>query len=399
MNEITLSVYGLGRAGMPLACVAADSGIKVIGLDIDKNKLETIRKGKAPFPGEPGMQELIQKHIGKNLEVTHDYAQAVKNSTAHVVIVPLFIDENHNPDYSIIDSVFTEVGKYLKKDDLVILETTVPIGTTETRIKDILEKNSGMKASEDFYLAYSPERIMTGYSISRYKEFPKIVGGIDEKSTELCYKLYSEICNEVMMVTDAKTAEMTKVMEGVYRDVNLALGNEIYKLCQDYDVDFFEMQKASKHKFSNIIGPGLVGGHCIPLYPWFIIKDKTAPLIEFARKYNDQMVHYFKEKAKKIAGDGKKIGVVGLSYRENVKDTTHTLSKTLIESLKGEGYEVYGADPVFTEEEITESFDVKLLDDFEEMDAIILVTKITEFNDELNKIKEKVVDIRNTLNN
>ncbi|NQU79290.1 nucleotide sugar dehydrogenase, partial [Candidatus Woesearchaeota archaeon] len=278
-----ISVVGLGKAGLPLAAVIADAGMDIVGLDTDESRIAMINEKKNPIPEEPGLKEIIEQRIGVNFHATSSYEEAVKSSDVHIVIVPLFIDDEHRPDFSILDSAFESVGKNMKKGDLVVLETTVPVGTTKGRIKDLLEKASGLTAGSDFFLAYSPERIMTGHSISRYKEFPKVVGGIDKESTDKAFDIYSKFCGKVDKVQDSSTAEMIKISEGVYRDVNIALANELLKVCNRYGVDFWEMREKANHQYCNIHEPGNVGGHCIPVYPWFLINDNDVPLIKEAR--------------------------------------------------------------------------------------------------------------------
>jgi UDP-N-acetyl-D-mannosaminuronic acid dehydrogenase len=180
LEHMTIAVVGLGKAGLPLAAVVAEAGLDVIGIDVDKKRCKQINEGINPIPEEMGLDKLIKKYGGKNLIATSRYADA-KDSCFFIVIVPLFIDEQNNADFSILEDAFRNVGKLLKKGDCVVLETTVPPGTTETMVKDWLEKESGLSVG-DFYLAHSPERIMTGYSISRLKKFPKIIGGVDEAS-------------------------------------------------------------------------------------------------------------------------------------------------------------------------------------------------------------------------
>ena len=389
-----ISVIGLGKAGLPLAAVIADSGIEVIGIDLDVHRVEEINQGKNPIPEEPGLKELIKKHSGKNLRVT-SAAEASSECEAHIVIVPLFIDKNKKCDFSILKSAFENLSKGLKKNDVVVLETTVPPKTTETMVKDILEKGSGLKAGKDFYLAYSPERIMTGYSISRYKEFPKLVGGINEISTDKAFNLYKKFSNPIK-VRDSRTAELAKVAEGIYRDVNIALANELLKVSEHYGVDFWEIRNAASHEFCNIHEPGNVGGHCIPVYPWFIINEMDVPLIKESRELNDGMVEYYADKADKIGG--KKVGVIGLSYREGVKEKAYSRSIAMVQELKSRGYEVYGLDPLYSKEETEKEFDAKYLKNLNKMDIIILMNKNKQYKEALSKIKSKVVDVKNVLN-
>lgn len=399
MSKLKIAVVGLGKAGLPLAAVIADAGIEVLGVDVDKKKVELINRGVNPIKEEPGLSELIKKHGGNRLNATSDAITASKECNVHIVIVPLFIDDSKRPDFSIIEHAVESVGKGLKKKDIVVLETTVLVGTTESLIKGILEKNSMLKAGKDFYLAYSPERIMTGYSISRFKEFPKIVGGINGISTQKAFEIYKKFANP-FKVANSRTAELAKIAEGVYRDVNIALANEFFKVSEHYNIDFWEMKEAAKHQYCNILEPGNVGGHCIPVYPWFLINSMNVPLIKAARQINDDMVRYYADRVDKIAKNKKngKVGIIGLSYREGVKEKAYSRSIALIGLLKKKGYNVYGLDPLYTKEEVKKEFGIDYIDNFRKMDAIILMNRETSYKKELIKMKEKIVDVKNTLN-
>lgn len=390
-----ISVIGLGKAGLPLAAVIADSGLEIFGVDLDAKKVDMINRGINPLNEEPGLGQLIKKYGGNKLKATTDAAKAAKESSVHIIIVPLFIDKNKKPDFSLIKKALENVAKGLKKNDTIILETTVPVTTTETLIKDLLERNSKLKAGKDFYLAYSPERIMTGYAISRFKEFPKLVGGINKESTEKAYQIYKRF-SKPKKVSNAKIAELAKIAEGVYRDVNIALANDLFKVAETYGIDFWEMRDATKHDFCNIHEPGNVGGHCIPVYPWFLINKMEVPLIKTARLLNDDMINYYAKKVGKL--NGKKVGIVGLSYREGVKEKVYSRSIDLIKLLKRKGYEVYGLDPMYTEKEIKKEFNVKYLSDFDKMSVIVLMNKQFQYRNKLIKIKDKVIDIKNILN-
>lgn len=393
-----ISITGLGKAGLPLAAVIADAGIEVLGVDLDNKKVDMLNKGLNPIEEEPGLKELIKKHGGKKLKATADAVDAVKQCAAHIVIVPLFIDDKKKPDFSILKKAFESLSKGLKKNDVVVLETTVPVGTTENLIKNILEKGSGLKAGTDFYLAYSPERIMTGYSISRYREFPKVIGGINKDSTDKAFDVYKKFANPVK-VSNARTAELVKVSEGIYRDVNIALANELFKAAEKYDIDFWEMRNAANHQFCNIHDPGNVGGHCIPVYPWFLINEMDVPLIKKAREVNDYMVDYYYKKIENIIGKKKnaKIGIIGLSYREGVREKAYSRSIAMISLLKSKGHEVYGLDPLYSKEETEKEFNANYLDDLNKMDAIILMNREISYKAKLMPIKDKVVDVKKVL--
>ncbi|MEK6984703.1 MAG: nucleotide sugar dehydrogenase [Nanoarchaeota archaeon] len=389
-----ISVIGLGKAGLPLAAVIADAGINVIGVDVDNKKVRMINKGVNPLKEEPGLSELIIRHGGKNLKAISNAVEAAKQSNVHMIIVPLFINKSKKPDFSLIRKACENVGRGLKKKDIVVLETTVPVKTTETLVAEILEKISKLRVGKDFYLAYSPERIMTGYSISRFKDFPKLVGGINTKSTDKAFEVYKKFAKPVR-VSNSRTAELAKIAEGVYRDVNIALANELFKVAEIYKVNFLEMRNAAKHQFCNILEPGNVGGHCIPVYPWFLINELNVPLIKTARNLNDDMVKYYAKKIEKF--NPQKVGIVGLSFREGVKEKSYSRSIDLIRLLKKKGYDVYGLDPLYSKEEVEKEFNVNYLYDFGKMDVIILMNKEYKYKDKLKVVKNKVIDVKNTL--
>ena len=388
-----IGVIGLGKAGLPLAAVIAENNIQVIGIDIDQDRVNKINSGINPIPEEEGLSELLKKHGGNNLTASSNPEDS-KDCNVHIVIVPLFIDDNNNPEFSIIKTAFESLSKHIKKEDIIILETTVPPGTTENLVKDILEAGSGLKAGTDFYLAYSPERIMTGQSISRYKEFPKLIGGINNQSTDKAYEIYKNFSNPIK-VSDSKTAELTKVSEGIYRDVNIALANELYKVAEEYDINFWELKKAAKHEFCNILEPGNVGGHCIPVYPWFLINNLDVPLIKTARELNDSMLIYYLKKINER--EGNKIGIIGLSYRNGVKEKAFSRSVDLIKLLEKGNYDIFGIDPLFSKEETESQFKIKYLENFEDMDIIIVMNSEPSFKEKLLPLKDKVIDIKNIL--
>jgi UDP-N-acetyl-D-mannosaminuronic acid dehydrogenase len=358
---MNISVIGLGRAGLPLAAVIADAGLQVIGVDVNEERIKDINQGKNPIPEEPGLSELIEKHGGKKIKATSEPVSAAQESQVHIVIVPLLIDSDNNADFKYIDQAFENIAKGLKKEDIVVLETSVPVGTTEARIKDILEK-SGLKAGEDFYLAYSPERIMTGYSISRFTEFPKVIGGINRLSGEKAFEIYKKFTKQPQLVSNTRAAEMIKLSEGVYRDVNIALANQLFRVCEEYGLSFTEVREYANNPFVHIHKAGVgVGGHCIPVYPWFIIKDMEAKgekeavaLIRHSREINNQMAVYWKDRILRMMKDvkNKKILVYGLTYRPKVKDTIYSRAIALYKELEKAGADVFAYDDLLDESEI-----------------------------------------------
>ncbi|MDI6811094.1 MAG: nucleotide sugar dehydrogenase [archaeon] len=360
------AVIGLGRAGLPLASVITDNGVEVVGVDIDAERCEMINKGVNPIPEEQGLDELIKKHGGKNLSATSRYEDA-KECNMFIVIVPLFIDDDYNPNFGTLESAFREAGKILKKGDIVVLETTVPPKTTETVVKKWLEEESGLKFGE-FYLAHSPERIMTGYSISRLREFPKVIGGVDEESGKRGFEVYKKFIPNLHLVSSARVAEFIKLMEGCYRDVNIALANELFKIAEDLDIDFYEAREFANHEYCNVHLPSTgVGGHCIPLYPWFLIKDMEREgkfghvrLLRTSREINDEMVEYWSEKiVLECMKVNKPLNVIricvkGITFREGVKELYNSRDLVLAKRLLEKGLDVYVYDELFSEEEVKE---------------------------------------------
>lgn len=359
-----IAVVGLGNAGLPLAAVIADRGLKVTGIDVNRERCQRINAGVNPIPQEAGLDELIKIHGGKLLVATPDYADA-KDCNVFIVIVPLFVDSGFNPDFGILEKALRSVGGILKPGDLVILETTVPPGTTDMLARAWLEEASGLVVG-DFRLAYSPERIMTGCSISRLREFPKVIGGVDEESGLAAYGIYKKFISNLSMVSTAKTAELIKVMEGCYRDVNVALANELFKIAEELGVEFYEARSYANHPFCHIHLPSTgVGGHCIPVYPWFLIKAMEkrelfgkVRLLRTGRELNDGMIDHWTEKivlaSLKLNKPLKdvKICVKGITYRQGVKEFYHSRNLALAKQLVEKGLNAYAWDELMSKEEI-----------------------------------------------
>jgi len=359
-----IAVIGLGKAGLPIAGVIAQSGFEVTGVDIDERKCDVINRGMNPIPDEQGLDELIKNHGGKNIIATAKYEDA-RDCDFFIVIVPLFIDKIHNTDFSILEDAFRNVGKILKNGDCVVLETTVPPGTTETIIREWLEEESGLKFGQ-FHLAYSPERIMTGFSISRLRDFPKVIGGVDERSGKVAFEVYEKFIPNLHKVSSARTAEFIKVIEGCYRDMNIALANELFKIAGELDIDFYEARDYANHQYCNIHLPSTgVGGHCIPFYPWFLIREMErrgkydhSNLLRTGRETNDLMMNYWAEKIiLECLGINKSLGEVkvcikGITYRKGIKELINSMNLALVHLLIKKGLNVFVYDELFTEDEI-----------------------------------------------
>ena len=361
---MTIAVVGLGKAGLPLAAVVAEAGLDVIGIDVDTQRCNQINNGINPIPEEPHLNELIKKHGGKKLVATSLYHDA-KNCDFFIVIVPLFLDTNHKPDFQLLENAFRSVGKILKKGDCIVLETTVPPMTTELRIQKWLEEESNLHLG-DFYLAHSPERIMTGYSISRLREFPKIIGGVNQESGKKAYVIYSKFIPHLTIVSSARVAEFIKVIEGCYRFTNISLANELFKIAEELHIDFFEARNNANHQYCDIHLPSTgSGGHCIPVYPWFLInemekrgKHKNALLLQSSYVINEEMPEFWAEKIVmecmkvKKPLNSVKICVTGVTFRKGVNSLMNSKNLELVRLLMKKGLNVTVSDELLSPKDI-----------------------------------------------
>jgi len=421
-GDVTVAVYGLGKMGLPLAVIFANRGLNVIGVDINDDIVRMINSGRSPLIDEPGVSDKEINRLIKNgkLEATTDSINAARKADVIIVIVPSLIDETKNLKLNYVFDAVDAIGKGLTKDCVVITECTLPPGTTSGPIKEILEERSGLRAGIDFGLAHSPERTMSGQVIKNVVEdYPKIVGGINKKSTNVVAAFYRKIVKKgVIAVSDCTTAEAIKVFEGVYRDVNIALANELALLAEKIGIDIIEaIQGANSQPYSHIHMPGAgVGGQCIPIYPYFLLNlankyGLDMKIVYSGRKLNEQMPYHIVDLVIEALNEiekpvkNSKIGVLGVAYKGGVKSTYLTPAKPIIEKLKRLGANIVIYDPLFTKEEIEEEFGVQAVstmeDVFKDSDCVIAITDHKEYLKEklhecvsLMKEKAAIVDGR-----
>lgn len=383
--EVTVAVYGLGKMGLPLAAIFAEKGAQVIGVDIDENVVKSVNNGISHIKEELGLDAIVKENVRKGrLKAATDAINAAEKSDVMVIAVPTLV-RHKKPDLSNVESVGDDISKGLDKRDLVITECTMPPGSTEGLIPT-LEK-SGLKCGKDFGLAHCPERMMAGTAIRDISgQYPKIVGAIDEKTKEAVEGIYEVVNSKgVAPVSNIKAAECVKVFESVFRDVNIALANELALLSERLGVDAMEIFEAAATQPCYMLHkPGCgVGGHCIPLYPYFIM-DKHTELIRAARKINDCMpwhtVRLIEEALDKVKRPtkGSNILILGLTFRGGVKEFMKTPAKPIIDELKRLGANVFAFDPLCDEQD-ARKFDVQLRDDFKNMDCAVIVTDHKEF--------------------
>jgi nucleotide sugar dehydrogenase len=358
----TVAVVGLGKIGLPLAAQFASKGLRVIGCDVLPEVVESVNAGRSHVLEEPGLAEAIREAVAKKLlRATVDTAAAVRESATVVLIVPLLTDREHRIDFRNLESAAHAVGTGLSDDTLVICETTVPVGTTRKRLAPIIEQASGRRVGSDFFMAFSPERLYAGRIFADLRKYPKIVGGLDAASTERAVAFYKEVLDaEVWPVENAETAEFAKLAETTYRDVNIALANELALYGAARDVNVLQsFQAANSQPFSHLHRPSIgVGGHCIPVYPHFLLADAAdgeLTLPRISRSTNDHMVDVAIARLEKAFGSlqGRRILVLGASYREDVKELAFSTAIPLVERLHERGAEVMLHDPLFREEELS----------------------------------------------
>lgn len=408
MNFKKICVIGLGYIGLPTATTFAKHGIDVIGVDINPTIVQTLSEGKLHIH-EPGLDESLSVAIqsGKFKASTK-----VEEADAFIIAVPTPFKENevgiyNDMQYKLADmqavtSATESIVPFLKKGNLVILESTSPPQTTVKLVAEILS-TSGLTAGEDFYLCYSPERVLPGQIMKELVDNARVIGGITKESAQAGADLYSVFVKGKIIQTDATTAEMVKLMENTYRDVNIAIANEFSRLADKFGVDIWEaISLASLHPRVKILSPGPgVGGHCISVDPWFFVEaaPELTPLIYHSRQVNDAQPSYVVAKVKSALGDlkNKKIAALGLAYKPDVDDLRESPANEVIHLLQHEGATVLAWEPFKPDAKLeginmTSSFD----DAIKEADLILLLVKHTEFT-KLNpkevaqKTKAKIV--------
>jgi hypothetical protein len=346
-GEFKIAVYGLGHVGSPLASAWLRAGAHVLGVDKSPKVLENARKGRTHVP-EPGVNESFSKGLrDKKFYVYDDLVKASQDAHLKLICVPVLLTDSYSADLSAIKQVASAIGRGLKKGDVVSLNPSVPPGTSEDVILPILEKESGLQVERDFHMVYNPERIYEGRAIEDIEErYPAVIAGAGPKSLEIGSKLYSLVAKKgVIRMSSMRTAETEKLLEGVYRDVNIALANELAKFCEKAGVNFWEAREAANSQpFCQIHKPGAgVGGACIPVYPQFILHTADINKVEcnitrLGRNVNDSMPAYCVDQALRLI-DGadvsqSTIALLGLAFRGGVSDTRMSPTYKIIEELK-----------------------------------------------------------------
>lgn len=390
MNFNNICVIGLGYIGLPTASTFAAHGLNVLGVDISPRIIETLRRGDVHIH-EPGLREEFQSTL-KTGRLTFDTKPGEADAFIIAVPTPFYEGEYgeangvqfKKADMRAVTSAAESIIPYLRKGNLVVLESTSPPRTTVDLVRPILER-SGLIAGRDFYLAYSPERVLPGQILRELIENARVIGGITPESAQAGRDLYATFVKGQIIQTDATTAEMVKLMENTYRDVNIAIANEFARLADRFGVDVWEaISIASLHPRVKILSPGPgVGGHCISVDPWFFVESAPdiTPLIYHARTVNDGQPHYVVELVRKALTrlEGKRIAALGLAYKPDVDDLRESPAAEVVYLLQDQGAKVKTFEP-FKPEGLPKMDCVPDLESaLKDADAILLLVKHTEF--------------------
>ena len=364
-----ICVVALGKIGLPLAVQFASLGHKVIGADIDARLVDSVNAGVAPFPGEAGLQAKLTAVVGARLlSATTETTDAVTTSKVIVIVVPLFVDADGIPDFGSMDAATMAVATGLRPGSLVSYETTLPVGTTRNRWAPMLASGSGLAVGRDFHVVFSPERVLSGRVFADLRRYPKLVGGLDQESTRRGVEFYRTVlefeersdlphANGVWDLGSAEAAEMAKLAETTYRDVNIGLVNQFARYADTVGVDIATVIEAcNSQPYSHLHKPGIaVGGHCIPVYPrMYLWNDPSATVVRAAREANTAMPAYAVELLAAHYGDLEDVPVLvlGAAYRGGVKETAFSGVFPTVAALRERGARPLVSDPLYEPEEL-----------------------------------------------
>ena len=365
-----IAVVALGKIGLPLAVQFAASGHEVIGVDVNRRTVDSVNAALEPFPGEAHLQERLSELIPSGrLRATTDYAEAIPGADAVVLVAPVFVDdETWEPDFRHMDAATRSLAQHLTPGTLISYETTLPVGTTRTRWRPMLEEGSGLTEGADFHVVYSPERVLTGRVFEDLRKYPKLIGALSAEGTRRAREFYEAVLqfderpdlaqpNGVWDLGSTEASEMAKLAETTYRDVNIGLANQFGLFAAAHGIDVYKVIEAcNSQPYSHIHRPGIaVGGHCIPVYPrLYLSTDPDADIVRVARQLNASMPERLVAQAEGVLGSlaGLRAVVLGAAYRGGVKETAFSGVFPTVESLRARGAEVVVHDPLYSDDEL-----------------------------------------------
>lgn len=384
-KRCAVGVLGLGYVGLPIATLFASRGFRVLGGDVRREVVEGVNKGQ-PIIEEKGLSPLVREAVeAGRLRATMDLEGLVRESDVVFVVVQTPIDDRKRPDLGPLEAACRTLARGLGRGKLVVVESTIPPGTMEGLVVPTLE-SSGLRAGADFHLAYSPERAIPTRTLEEIQENGRVVGGIDRESATLAVELYRHLTRGELVVADVKTAEVVKLIENTYRDVNIALANEIALLCEGLEVDAMEaIRLANMHPRVDILlpGPG-VGGHCIPKDPYFLLYKAEElglelRLVRAARARNEEMPeHIFRmveEALRSVEKEvrGSKVSILGVAYKGDTDDVRAAPSERLIKRLMAADCQVFSHDP-YAKMDFGGRFSNRLEEAVEGADCVVIMT-------------------------
>ncbi len=390
-----LNVIGLGYIGLPTALMFASKGIQVVGTDYNKKLVETLQSGKTTFD-EKGLDELFEKALKNKIEFTDKY----QHTNVYIVAVPTpFMKDTKKIDASYVVKAVNSILDICESGAIIIIESTISPGTIEKYVRPLVQAR-GLAIGDDIHLAHAPERIIPGNMVYELENNARIIGVDDDRIGEQIKTLYQSFCKGEIIITDIRSAEMTKIVENTYRDINIAFANELAKICRLDDLNVYEIIRiANMHPRVNILQPGPgVGGHCISVDPWFLVGDYPglANIILAARKINDSMPEFVLERVFSIMkenqlSDLSRIGFYGLTYKENVDDIRESPTLQLIDSMKKHMSPIPKTyDPLVTRDLFENQY--HNLDDFiNDVDIVVIMVGHDEIKQNQAKIKNKIV--------
>ncbi len=416
-KSAVVAVIGLGYVGLPLAVEKAKAGYKTVGFDVQESKVKMLNEGHNYIGDvvDSELEDIVKQGL---LSATTDFP-IVKDADFIAICVPTPLDEYQQPDISYVKNSAIEVSKYLKKGSIVVLESTTYPGTTEELLLPILEEGSGLKCGQDFFLAFSPERVDPGNLIYKTKNTPKVVGGVGKDSTEIAAAMYRSVLQgEVLEVSSPKVAEMEKILENTYRNINIALANEMAIICNKMGINAWEVIDAAKTKpygFQAFYpGPGL-GGHCIPLDPYYLSwkareYNYHTKLIETSGIINDSMPDYVVERSSRILNrfkkplNGSNILILGVAYKQDIDDYRESPALRVIDNFENEGCIVDYYDPYIKEYKfkgrIKKGISELSNEALQNSDLIVITTAHTKVNYEFVRANSKYIfDTKNAMKN
>lgn len=402
MNK--LNVIGLGYIGLPTALMFAANGIEVVGTDLNKKLVNTLNEGKLTFE-EDGLQEVFDSALRNEIEFKNEY----EKTNRYIITVPTpYIKKTKQIDPVYVVFAVKQVLEVCEPGTILVIESTISPGTIDKFIRPIIEEK-GFKIGEDIHLAHAPERIIPGKMVFELENNSRTIGADSKAVGEEVKSWYKSFCKNDIVITDIKTAEMSKVVENTFRDINIAFANELAKLCDREGMNVYELIKiANKHPRVNILQPGPgVGGHCISVDPWFLVGDypDIVNIILGAREVNDGMPQYVFDKIHRIMkenniNDYSKVGLYGLTYKENVDDTRESPTLQLLEIF--EKYNINNVkvyDPLVKEKKFENQ--VMNIDSFlADTELVVVLVSHDEIKNNQELLNEKIVyDTRNIINN